>query len=367
MVYEGARSVNGPFLKTLSANALIVGFIAGLGEFIGYGIRLVSGYFADRTGAYWVFTFIGYGLLISVPMLALADFWQIAAVLIVLERLGKALRAPAKDTIMSEAASRVGRGFGFGIQQALDQTGAIIGPLIFTAVFALKGSYKTGYAILWIPFLLVMTTVFIAYRALPDPGKLENAGPEKSAPPEKFTRVFWLYNLFAFFSIMGFVSYTLLGYHYKASGILADAYIPLFYSVAMGADAVTALLIGRLYDRKGLITLIAIPAACVAVPFLGFSGNPALAIAGAVLWGVAMGVHETIMKAAIADLTHIRKRGTGYGIFNIGNGFAFLIGGSIMGFLYNYNVIWVVLFCAAMEAISLPVFILMRKEAAKPV
>lgn len=365
IVYEGARSVNGPFLKTLSANAVMVGFIAGLGELIGYGIRLVSGYFADRTRAYWIFTFIGYGLLISVPLLALTDFWQMAAVLIVLERLGKALRAPAKDTIMSQAASRVGRGFGFGLQQAMDQIGAIIGPLIFTLVFYFKGSYKTGYTILWIPFVLVMVSVFIAFLALPDPGKLEENQAGQAKIPEKFTKVFWFYNLFAFLSILGFVNFTLLGYHYKSTGILPDAYIPLFYSVAMGVDAVTALIIGRLYDRKGLITLIAIPVACAAVPVLAFAGSPGFAVAGAVLWGVAMGVHETIMKAAIADLTHIRKRGTGYGIFNIGNGLAFFLGSSLMGYLYNFNVIWIIIFCAAMEILSIPVFILMRKEAAK--
>ncbi len=361
IVYEGARSVNGPFLKTLGANAVAVGFIAGLGEFVGYGIRLASGYFADRTRAYWIFTFIGYGLLVSVPMLSLADFWQFAAVLIVIERLGKALRAPAKDTIMSQAASRVGRGFGFGLQQAMDQIGAIIGPLIFTLVFSLKGSYKTGYSILWLPFILVMFSVFLAFLSIPEPGRLEDADSQ-SKNPEKFTRVFWLYNLFAFLTVLGFVNFTLLGYHYKSSGILPDSYIPLFYSAAMGVEALISLIIGRLYDRKGLITLVAIPIALTAVPAFGFSGSVPLAIAGAVLWGAAMGIHETIMKAAIADLTHIRKRGTGYGIFNMGSGLAFFLGSTAMGFLYNFNILWVIIFCAVLEVLSIPVFLLMRKE-----
>ncbi len=365
IVYEGARSVNGPYLKTLGADAAVVGLIAGLGELIGYAIRLFSGYFSDKTRAYWLFTFIGYGLLISVPMLALTGFWQTAAVFIVLERLGKALRAPAKDTIMSQAAKRIGRGFGFGLHQAMDQIGAIIGPLIFLLVFSLKGNYKTGYAFLLIPFILVMASVTIAYFNLPDPGRLEEDKGGEGRKPEKLSRVFWLYNIFAFLTVLGFVNFTILGYHYKSAGVLTDAMIPLYYSIAMGVDAVMALIIGRLYDRLGLITLITIPVLTVMIPVFGLTLNPTLAIAGAVLWGAAMAVHETIMKAAIADLTHIKKRGTGYGIFNMGYGIAFFIGSSVMGFLYQSGIIWIIIFTAVMEALSVPFFIMMRREAVK--
>src|SRR5208283_5555107 len=97
IVYEGARSVNGPYLKTLAMNAAMVGFITGLGEFAGYALRLLTGFYSDKTKAYWFFTFLGYGLIISIPMLSLTGVWQIAAVLMVMERVGKGIRAPAKD------------------------------------------------------------------------------------------------------------------------------------------------------------------------------------------------------------------------------------------------------------------------------
>ncbi|HOF13911.1 MAG TPA: MFS transporter, partial [Spirochaetota bacterium] len=155
IIYEGARSVNAQYLKGLGANALWVGIVAGLGEFVGYAIRLVSGYLSDKTRAYWLFTFIGYGLLITVPLLALTGIWQVAALLMIGERLGKALRSPAKDTILSQVTTQVGRGLGFGIHEAMDQIGAIAGPLMFTFIFAYVVDYNLGYKIMWIPFILL--------------------------------------------------------------------------------------------------------------------------------------------------------------------------------------------------------------------
>jgi len=176
IVYEGARSVNGPYLKTLGVSAAVVGFIAGLGEFVGYAIRLASGYFADKTKAYWLFTFVGYGMLVTVPLLSLTGVWQVAALFIVLERLGKALRAPARDTIVSQASKQVGTGFGFAISEVMDQIGALTGPLILAALFMFAGNsgdeiakYQKGYSLFWIPFVLVMVCVVFAYLRVPIP------------------------------------------------------------------------------------------------------------------------------------------------------------------------------------------------------
>jgi MFS family permease len=371
IVYEGARSVNGPFLKTLGANAAMVGLIVGIGEFFGYGIRLLSGYFADRTKAYWLFVFTGYALLMSVPLLALAGVWQIAAILMVLERFGKALRNPAKDTILSSAAKKVGTGWGFGLNEAMDQIGAVIGPLLFTVVLALNGNYKLGYSLLWIPFVLVLASVFFAYKRVPVPEKLERtAEPKKGAKDKKLPRVFWYYSLFSFFTVTGFVSFALLGYHFKNLGVLTDSQIPLLYAVGMGVDAIAALVFGRLYDRFGMKTLAAIPILTMPIPFLCFlhgSGVPVsmvfwAAVAGIVLWGIVMGIQETIMKAAVADLTQIQRRATGYGIFNTAYGLAWLAGGALMGYLYDRNIGWVIAFAVAAEVLSLPLLYLVVKN-----
>jgi len=255
VAYEGARSVNGPYLKLLSVNAATLGLITGIGEFLGYALRIVSGYLSDKTKSYWFLTFAGYGLLVSVPLLSLAGIWQVAALLIFTERIGKAIRSPARDTILSQASSQVGTGFGFGLHEALDQIGAVCGPLIFSVFFMLIGNgslgiteYKKGYTFLWVPFLLVMLCLFMAYRKVPQPQVLEADAAKKAPADEKLSTIFWLYTLFTFITTLGFCSFVLIAFHFKSAHILADAQIPLYYALAMGIDAVAALSVGKLYD-----------------------------------------------------------------------------------------------------------------------
>ena len=380
MVYEGARSVNGPYLKTLGANAAIVGLVAGLAEFLGYAVRLVAGYFADKTKAYWLFTFLGYGLLISVPLLALTGIWQVAVIFIIIERLGKALRSPAKDTILSQATKQVGTGIGFAIAEVLDQIGAISGPLIFSILFVIIGKgdrsladYQHGYFLLWIPLALVLLCIFFAHRAVPDPEVLE-ISVIKTPESDKLSKVFWIYTVFTFITTLGFANFALIGFHFKAKHVLTDAQIPLFYALAMGVDAVAAMAIGKTYDifkakrrneKAGLITLIAIPVFSLLIPGLVFSTKLSWVLAGVIIWGVVMGCHETVMKSAIADLTPLKKRGTGYGIFNAAYGLAILIGSAFTGLLYEYSISTVIMLSIFIEIVAFGVFFIMRKEALK--
>jgi MFS family permease len=378
MVYEGARSVNGPYLKTLGANAAIVGLVAGLAEFLGYAVRLVAGYFADKTKAYWWFTFLGYGLLISVPLLALTGIWQVAVIFIIIERLGKALRSPAKDTILSQATKQVGTGFGFAIAEVLDQIGAISGPLIFSVLFIIIGKgdrsladYQQGYFLLWIPLVLVLLCIFFAHRAVPNPEVLETS---VSSPLEtdKLSKIFWIYTGFTFITTLGFANFALIGFHLKARHVLTDAQIPLFYALAMGVDAIAAMAIGKTYDifkakrsneKAGLITLIAIPVFSLLIPGLVFSTKFSLVLAGVIIWGIVMGCHETVMKSAIADLTPLKKRGTGYGVFNAAYGLAIFIGSALTGLLYEHSLFAVIGISIVMEIAAIWVFVILKKEA----
>ena len=383
IVYEGARSVNGPYLEILGANAAIVGLIVGLGEFLGYGIRLISGYFSDKTKAYWFFTIVGYGLLFTVPLLSLAGVWQLAALFIVSERIGKALRNPARDTILSQATKQIGTGFGFGLHEFLDQIGAIIGPLIFAIFFFLLGTsgktisdYQTGYSFLWIPFVLVMIFVVIAYFLVKKPEELEPISPTIEKEPDTLSRTFWLYLLFSFVTTIGFVNFALIGYHLKAHNILSDAQIPLFYMIAMAVDAVIALIIGKMYDRlktrkknnkAGLLVLIIIPLFSLFIPFFAFSMNYIFILISVIVWGVVMGSHETIMRAAIADITPLKKRGTGYGIFTTSYGLALFIGSVLVGVLYDYSLPLLITIIMIIEIIAIPFFIIMWKTCDKGV
>lgn len=364
ITYEGARSITGPYLGVLGCSAAMVGLIAGIGEFLGYALRMVSGFLADRTKAYWPLTFLGYGLLVSIPLLALTNHWQLAAVFIIMERVGKAVRSPARDTMLSYATKEVGRGWGFGIHEAMDQIGAIVGPLIFTMAFILKGGYKQGFTILWIPVILTLVVLWVARSEIPSPEKMEDAAiasQEKNKKSEKLPPIFWLYTLFTFLCVTGFANFQVISYHFKMKSVVPDAQIPLFYCLAMAVDGAVALIIGKTYDKIGLKALIFLPLLTIPIPFFAFSHSYALALISAVLWGAVMGIHETIMRAAIADLTHIRKRGFAYGIFNTAYGLSWFIGSALMGLLYGISIVYIGIFVVIMELVSIPVFFLVKK------
>lgn len=362
IVYEGARGVTGPYLALLGASASVVGLVGGLGEFIGYALRLFSGFMADRTKAYWLFTFIGYGLLVSIPLLSFAQSWQIAALLILLERAGKAFRSPARDTILSYATKEVGRGFGFGLHEALDQIGAIVGPLIFSAILFAGGNYRSGFSVLWIPAMMVPVVLCIARNRLPHPEKLEIAHESGSKNNTLFSKTFVLYSLFTFFAVAGFANFPLIAYHLKMKTIVGDAQIPALFALAMGVDALTALIIGKTYDRMGLKILIIVPLLSFFIPLLAFSDMLVGVIIGTILWGIVLGIHETIMRAAVADLTDINRRGSAYGIFNTLYGLSWLLGGTLMGMLYEHSVYTLMLLAALFEVVSIPLFLMLAKS-----
>ena len=107
--YEGARGIIGPFLGSLGASAVVVGFVAGLGELMGYGLRSVSGYFADRSHRHWAFAFFGYAInMFAVPALALSKQWPLAASLVVSERIGRGIRKPTVEAMLSYAGKSIG-------------------------------------------------------------------------------------------------------------------------------------------------------------------------------------------------------------------------------------------------------------------
>ena len=353
ITYEGARSITGPYLFLLGASAAAVGFVSGIGELLGYALRLISGYFADKTKAYWIFAALGYGLILAMPMLFIADTWQAAAVFIILERIGKAVRSPSRDVILSEAATRVGSGWGFAIHEALDQTGAILGPLVFTAAFIFRGNYRTGFKYLFVPALLCLITLWIARHVSPYTANGKPALPSQNTDSGKLPEAFKYFAIFTFFSAGGYVSFQLLSFHFKIHALVSDIYIPLFYSLAMGVDALSALVTGKLYDKIGLKVLLAVPLFSAPIAFLGFSHGLTSIAGGVILWGIVMGMHETIMRAAVCDIAPNQRKGTAYGIFNTVYGVSMLAGNTLAGFLYGISPAYVMSFSVIMQALSI--------------
>ena len=273
MTYEGARSITGPYLALLGASGTVVGIVAGLGELVGYGLRLVSGYLSDRTKSYWPITLFGYVInMLSVPLLALTGLWQSAAALIILERTGKAIRNPPRDAMLSHATKEIGHGWGFGLHEALDQTGAMIGPLIVSCVLYLNGSYREGFAVLLVPALLALAVLLATRFIYPHPQDLEEISSDLEA--KGLSRQYWLYLGASGLIAAGYVDFPLIAYHFEKTQLApAASWIPIFYAIAMGADALAALLLGRLFDRVGLPLLIITSLACAFFAPLVFFGG----------------------------------------------------------------------------------------------
>lgn len=335
MTYEGARSITGPFLAALGASAFIVGTVSGVGELLGYTLRLASGYIADRTHRYWLATIVGYAInLFSVPLLALAGHWQVAAVLIVLERTGRAIRKPAGDAMLSHAATAMGRGWGFGLREAMDQTGALLGPLIIAFVLARKAGYSTAFSLLAIPAALAMLVLLIAQRLYPRPEDLEVKVGAPSKPTAE-PAVFWIYLCAGALVAAGTIDFPLTAYHFATASVVSPVRIPLLYALSMGSAAVAAPIVGRLYDRLGLWVVAAamlIPAA--AAPLL-FLGHATAATAGVIVWGVGMALQDATVRAALGDMVSPDRRASAYGLFDSVFGVAWFAGSALMGGLYD--------------------------------
>ncbi len=361
MTYEGARSITGPFLGSLKASATIIGIVAGLGEFIGYALRLASGYLTDRLGKYWSITFAGYALnLFAVPLLALAGNWELAALLMLMERLGKAIRTPARDAMLSHATTEVGRGWGFGFHEAMDQIGAMLGPLIVALVLYVKGGYRAGFAYLLIPAILAVLVITVAARLYPHPQHLEVSAPKLET--KGFSHPFWLYVIAVGLIGAGYVDFPLIAFHFGKAAVAPPNWIPIFYAVAMGVDAVAALILGRLFDRLGLPVIMAVSILAALFAPLVFLGGFNLALLGMILWGIGMGAQESILKAALAEMVPRDRRATGYGLFNAGFGLFWFLGSALMGILYDVSLWSLIFFSVIIQLSSIPIFMRISKE-----
>jgi MFS family permease len=381
MVYEGARSVTGPYLGALGASALLVSVVTGAGEAVALVLRLVFGRLADRPALRWTLALSGYALTaLSVPLLGITDALWIACLLVLAERLGKAVRSPAKDTMLAEAGSAMGQGKAFALHEALDQVGALVGPLLVGAALALSGSYGPGFLLLAVPGLAAMLILFRLRRRVPDPGVYEPSAappaPPSPAPaspvpaqdtiagkPAPMPRQYWLYAAFSSLTMFGYATFGLLSFHLVATGLLPPSLVPVLYAAAMGVDAVAALVSGWLFDRVGLKVLLALPVLAAAVPWLGFSNSTALAVAGVLLWGAAMGVQESTMRAGVAGLAPVARRGSAYGMFTACYGLAWLAGSFVIGLLYEISVPALAVTVTVVQAAALAVFAVVRPHA----
>jgi MFS family permease len=370
VVYEGSRAITGPFLASLGVSAVAVGAITGVGEAIGFAGRLGSGPLADKTRAYWPLLIIGYAMtVVAVPFLGVTSVVWIVATLIFIERAGKAVRRPAKDVILSHATSAIGRGRGFAVHEALDQFGAVLGPLAVAGAFHLTHNYAPTFAMLALPGLIVMVLLLRLRRRVPDPSAYEEdfAADEPAASPASagrrratrapLGRPFWWYLSFATVTTIGYTTFGVVGFHLVRSGLATTAEVAVIYAAAMIVDALAALAVGALFDRVGRRVLLVVPVLAAAIPPLAFSRSLPLAIAGVLVWGAVMGVQESVLRAAVADLIPSGRRGTAYGIFAAAIGAAALVGGILTGALYETSLPLLVAVVAGIQVAALALYV----------
>jgi predicted MFS family arabinose efflux permease len=362
--YEGSRSIIGPYLGTLGAGALAIAVVTGAGEFLGYGLRLFSGRGADRTGRYWPITIAGYVLQMSVvPLLALAGSWPVAAVLIIAERVGKATRNPPRDAMLSHAAKEMGYGWGFGVHEALDQFGAMFGPLLVALILAVtRHDYKVAFAALAVPGAITLTLVLVARRFYPRPHELA-AGPAE-VTASGLPGVFWVYLAGAALVAAGFADFPVIAYHFSRAGTVSAPLVPVFYAVAMAVSGVGSLIFGRMFDRSGISVLVPLTVVAAAYAPLAFLGGFWASLVGVSLWGLSMGVHESIIPAAVAPMVSPDRRASAYGLFTGVYGTAWMLGSIAIGALFSVSLMAVAIFAVAIQLAGVPLILVVRRRTA---
>lgn len=374
MTHEGAASMRGAYLSFLGASAATIGFVSGLGELVGYAMRYVFGALTDRTGKYWPMVIAGYVLdILAVPALALVGEhgWVAASALLIIQRMGKAIKKPAKDTIMSFAASREGAGRSFAIQEVLDQIGAFLGPVLLFAVMSAKSGlpkaelYSAAFAVLAVPGAITLVLLLVTKRKFPNPEEFE--GGKTVYEPLKLKRAFKIYmagiSLFAF----GFMDYALILMHITKhmghyGGLVTTGTLPLIYAGAMLVDAAAAVIFGHLFDKKGVGALVA--ATVAASPFailVFYAESLPLLLLGVALWGVGMGAQESVLKAAVATMVDKSARATGYGIFECAFGVFWFMGSWLLGSLYDVNLGLMIAVSVVAQLAAAPLFYLAAK------
>jgi MFS family permease len=358
MTYEGGASLNGPFLGGLGATAGAISIVAGVGEFLGYSLRAVAGYVADKTGKHWLMTFFGYGInLLAVPAMALAGTWQAAAALILAERMGRALRKPTVEAMLSYSTGKHGKGWVYAVNTAMDETGAMLGPLLIALALYLQTDFRTAYGLLLICALLAMVSLAAARVIFPVPSVLEAGGPA-TAYAKGFTRSYWLYMVAGGCFAAGLMSFEFVSYHLTSSGTVTGHWVAIFLALATAAAIIASLLLGRLYDRIGIAAVVAAVILASLFSPLAFFGGFWLALAGLLLWGIGYAIQDTLLKVLIASVLPEGKRNLAFGLFYLGYGGGWLVGSVTAGLLYEYSRTAVVGFAAVVQLASIPFFIL---------
>lgn len=370
MTHEGARSIYGTFLYMSGASATVIGFVSGLGEFLGNSLILYTGWIADKTKKYWTMTIIGYSInLLAIPALALVseNGWILACSLILVERIGRAIRKPSKSTMVSFASKDIGEGKTFAIMEFMDQIGAFLGPFLLFFVLLFKGensdfnTYRLIFVLLGIPAILTLIILLIAKKKFPNPSDFESETKSDKSIEINNNFIFYLIaiSLFAF----GFIDFPLISLHISKLSIISNDVLPLLYALAMIVDAFAALLFGWIFDKYGIRVLIlsTLLSSTFAIFVFSFK-SMSLIILGIIMWGIGMGAQESILKSTVAMIIPKENRSMGFGVFEMVFGLAWFMGSWFLGYLYDINITLMISISVIVQLLSIPFYFKMIKS-----
>jgi len=265
------------------------------------------------------------------------------------------------EAMLSYAGRSIGAGWVFGLNEALDQAGATIGPLLIALILYLNGGFRTGFAVLLIPALLCLAILAVARLLHPRPHKLEE-GAGHTFKTTNLTRAYWIYLAAGSLIAAGFADFALIGFHFHKANTVPANLIPVFYAVAMASSALASIPLGRLFDRFGPnISLFAFLISAVAAPFV-FLGSFPFALIGMIFWGIGMSAQGSLFQAMLTCVIPPQKRSTAFGLFDTGYGIAWFLGSAVMGLLYDKSVLAVALFSVILQLAAIPVFFVANKR-----
>lgn len=397
VVYQAALSVQGPLLASLGASAAVVGLVSGLGEATSLAGRLVSGPAADRTGRYWIFAIAGYAITgLAVPAMGFAGSVVAVSALIIFERFGKSLRTPSRDAMISHASAKVGRGKGFAIHELMDQIGAFAGPLVVAAILQVThNSFGSALGVMIVPGVAAIAVLLVLRHRVPDPAAYEEESEAESpatpassgvgavqaaatagaasasvapAAPAKQPRVklparFWAYTGFCGLVLAGVGTFGVMSFHMVDAGLLDASFVPVLYAIAQAVDAVFALITGSLYDKYGVKVLFVLPIVSAFVPLFAFASSVPMVAVGVALWGMSLGVQESTMRAAVADMVPGGKRATSYGMFSVATGIGTFIGATVIGLLYPLGQPAIAVYAVALQVAAFVLLVCLVRRA----
>ena len=365
IVYESGRGIAPDYLYYLGASALLVGLTSGVGELVGYGMRLISGPLADRSHAYWLFIFLGYGLILSIPMMGLTNSLWLVMAFVVTERLGKALRSPSRDAVVSVVSRGIGSGKAFGLHEFIDQIGAIAGPAFLGFLMLLSGNNFSFSLQSLLPFyVLMMVVLYLTYRRVG--GTVEQMRKQGGSEEGSLSKSFWMYAGAVLLNTAGLLPIALILYNgskiLHASGQLW--LIPFLYVIVQLVDAPMALVSGYLYDKVGT-RFLSIPFGLSVLPmvFSSLVGLPGILLA-CVSYGLVLGMQESIYRAAVADMVPLGRRGSAYGFFNVMLGVGTFISGAFFGVMLDSSapLMLMFVFVVVAQVVAIILLLMARHE-----